>query len=571
MNEVRIIVRTQNDSKAGLVEANRDVDKFAQDSANTYANRFGQMMRQLGQRIAGPLADAGKSMGEQLGDSVNQSFTQRIGDRIRNLGRDTDASSRNAGEQIGDRIGRSVSERISRSVREGVSRSGGLAGRDGDNGRNGSDGGNTDPTGNFFTRMARKLVTTGQDGARSFVQGFVGGLQSFSQTLVGQFVTLLAIPVGLAIAPAIMTAAGSAITTGILGALGGGVIGAGIAAAFKDARVAAAGNELKTKMGGMFEEFGKPFRGPILNFMEKFSSFLDSMKPGLDKISNAFAPLLDKLGSGVIGAMQNAWPGISEAIMASAPFVETLANRMPEIGQAIGDFFRKISGQGDDAAMFFNDLITVIIKVIGWVGSLIAAFTSWYNRVRNVVTNLRALFLAFAGWLVGIFGRILDAAGAAFSWVPGLGAKLNTAKAAFTAARGHINAELAKVKDKTVTIRMRTVGLQVAQTAANVARQLSQMGYAHGGIKGAQDGGLKSGMTWVGEQGPELVKLPPGAQVHTAGDSRRMAAAGGGGETLVRLLADRTTERGLVDVLIGILRAEVVTRGGGSVQTALGR
>jgi ABC-type transporter Mla subunit MlaD len=46
-------------------------------------------------------------------------------------------------------------------------------------------------------------------------------------------------------------------------------------------------------------------------------------------------------------------------------------------------------------------------------------------------------------------------------------------------------------------------------------------GLAHGGIKGAASGMVASGMTWVGETGPELINLPPGAAVRSAGDSAR--------------------------------------------------
>lgn len=54
--------------------------------------------------------------------------------------------------------------------------------------------------------------------------------------------------------------------------------------------------------------------------------------------------------------------------------------------------------------------------------------------------------------------------------------------------------------------------------------------FAHGGAVGAASGGLRTGMTWVGEAGPELMDLSgtAGASIHTAGDSRRIARGGGG-------------------------------------------
>lgn len=45
-----------------------------------------------------------------------------------------------------------------------------------------------------------------------------------------------------------------------------------------------------------------------------------------------------------------------------------------------------------------------------------------------------------------------------------------------------------------------------------------------GGGEGRAVGGRAGGLTWVGEFGPELVALPQGSYVHTAGQSRRMTA-----------------------------------------------
>ncbi|WP_158953043.1 phage tail protein [Streptomyces scabiei] len=51
-------------------------------------------------------------------------------------------------------------------------------------------------------------------------------------------------------------------------------------------------------------------------------------------------------------------------------------------------------------------------------------------------------------------------------------------------------------------------------------------GKAAGGIIGAAAGGARGGLTWVGEQGPELVRLPYGSMVHSNPDSRRIASEG---------------------------------------------
>ncbi|MFF4356908.1 phage tail tape measure protein [Streptomyces sp. NPDC001604] len=95
---------------------------------------------------------------------------------------------------------------------------------------------------------------------------------------------------------------------------------------------------------------------------------------------------------------------------------------------------------------------------------------------------------------------------------------------------------------------------------------------ASGGIVGAAaSGGVRGGLTWVGEYEPELLELPVGSRVHSGPDSRRMAAsAGGGGGRVVQVnlvLDGKTVARALIDPL----RGEIRHINGGDVQGALGR
>jgi hypothetical protein len=122
---------------------------------------------------------------------------------------------------------------------------------------------------------------------------------------------------------------------------------------------------------------------------------------------------------------------------------------------------------------------------------------------------------------------------------------------------------------KTIDIAMRVTGV------GNVskARHAVQKQYADGGIKGAADGGNNSGLTWVGEAGPELVDLPPGAQVHTTGDSMRMSGGGSGGGGFSGTIVNQIVLDGLVlaEQMLDPQRDLVRTQFGGDVQAAYGR
>lgn len=120
--------------------------------------------------------------------------------------------------------------------------------------------------------------------------------------------------------------------------------------------------------------------------------------------------------------------------------------------------------------------------------------------------------------------------------------------------------------------RFRTYGRPVSEGADQNASQWFH-GMASGGVKGAASGPISSGLTWTGENGPELLDLPPGTTVHTSGDSARMArqmmGGGTGGPIQVILSFDKAGLTGLPLALSETIRAEV-RAGGGNVQQYYG-
>ena len=87
--------------------------------------------------------------------------------------------------------------------------------------------------------------------------------------------------------------------------------------------------------------------------------------------------------------------------------------------------------------------------------------------------------------------------------------------------------EQAKVVDR-LTKQQQKLEKAMASLAKSMEKLISKAlhGKASGGIVGAAaSGGLRSSLTWVGEQGPELLDLPAGARVWSNPDSRRKLAA----------------------------------------------
>jgi len=83
-------------------------------------------------------------------------------------------------------------------------------------------------------------------------------------------------------------------------------------------------------------------------------------------------------------------------------------------------------------------------------------------------------------------------------------------------------------------------------------------------------GGISpGGLTLVGEQGPELVRLPSGASVSSNPDTRQMLGSGGppSGPIVLEL---RSSGQRVDDMLVELLRSAIRVRGG-DVQVVLGR
>ncbi|MFE2970883.1 phage tail protein [Streptomyces sp. NPDC059340] len=87
-------------------------------------------------------------------------------------------------------------------------------------------------------------------------------------------------------------------------------------------------------------------------------------------------------------------------------------------------------------------------------------------------------------------------------------------------------------------------------------------GKASGGIVGAAaSGGVRGGLTWVGEHEPELLDLPVGSRVWSGPDSRRMAASAGGGVARVEIEI-RSSGSSEDELLLRQLRRAIRVRGG---------
>src|SRR5262245_59111625 len=157
---------------------------------------------------------------------------------------------------------------------------------------------NLDP--NQMRILIAQMGMMGRLGGRATNQGFLSQFQNLPG-LMG--------PIGIAVASAFAVSAvpllGAAIVSGILLALGGGVIALGIASAVRDPAVKAAFQPLKQTAGVIFTEMGLQFRQPLIASLGIFRDALEESRPWISAIFGELSHVVEPLSRGLADMARN--------------------------------------------------------------------------------------------------------------------------------------------------------------------------------------------------------------------------------------------------------------------------
>lgn len=127
-----------------------------------------------------------------------------------------------------------------------------------------------------------------------------------------------------------------------------------------------------------------------------------------------------------------------------------------------------------------------------------------------------------------------------------------------------VRAKLMALKNKSISVT--TFYNEIQRDAAHA----SNGARATGGISGsAAAGGIRRGLTLVGEHGRELVDMAPGSRVYPNGATEAMLGRAGGGGAARAILELHSNGSRLSDLLMEMIRLSVRARGG-DVQIVLG-
>jgi phage-related minor tail protein len=309
---------------------------------------------------------------------------------------------------------------------------------------------------------------------------------------------------------------------------------------------------------------------------------------------NGLGNLIGKLGdaSDKSSTLGKAWDKLSDAVKTIIDYgksyygtiMKIVDLAMPLLKTAL-DNGKKAFDDLKNSGVPWKQLLETLAVVLGVVAgvivvAVIGALAALSFQLRMAATLVKPLWEAFktgTRLILGFLGMVIDGAAAAFGWIPGIGPKLKDAAKKFHEFADNVNAALNDIKDRQVKITATaTVNGQRITTYSSGNVRVSSSGggrtsvnqmKATGGIVGAAaTGGLRNGLTLVGEQGAELLDLAPGTRVHSNPDTERMLAAGVGGRGVALQLEWVGGNAG--DEFMTWLRKNIRVRGG--VTAALG-
>lgn len=220
---------------------------------------------------------------------------------------------------------------------------------------------------------------------------------------------------GAAFASAVAGLLATAITTGLLTGLAAGFIGLGIFVLRKNKEIRKGWESLTTYMEKRLTKLAEPLIKPLLKGFDTIKKMFDQAAPSIGRIFEGVAPMIDPLIKAFGGLLVNMLPGIERALPGIQVVVEALAEHLPGLGTAIGDFFATIAENGPLLERVVGLMITwldIFFKALGPIlVFLMSVFADWGDAWMAMVEMIKDFF----DWAstpfdwAGFFGAIGDA------------------------------------------------------------------------------------------------------------------------------------------------------------------
>lgn len=430
----------------------------------------------------------------------------------------------------------------------------------------------TDRTGSTFSRIRDKIKTT----LRDTEQDADNGGKNIASRLIGTISSVVSSGVG-----SIKESFSSVFQGGLKGALSSGPIGAVILAGLAAAVAAVAAPIGALIAGALVLGFGAAFLGlgaVILLQNEKIKEqVFKSWAPIKETLTRAFEPLvpiLQFLGKTLSGVAKQFEPIIKQAIqLSSGPlkgFIKELGKAFLELKPAIAPMMEAFSAIIKSLGPMLRDVFKDIAQsLIGLAKSVVenrefiaGMFKLLLQLIPRVIDIIRILTDVFGAMIRFIQGQIPRAVSAFNTMRGAFNSVVNFAKTAVDGVKRWFNDMVSFVTGLpgriagAVSNMFSGVTNAASNAAARVRSIFSGIGnlipkFASGGIRGAASGGPRGNLTLVGEDGPELVRLPFGSHVSPSANTSAMMARGSGEAVVVNLYVQGSirSDRDLVRII----------------------
>lgn len=234
-------------------------------------------------------------------------------------------------------------------------------------------------------RLAQSAKRAGKKAGDNFAEELVSSVtKALPQGLENPRVIAAVAVLGAALSPVL----GAAITSAVLAGLGGAGLAAGIAGAAQDPQVTAAFGILTTSLKKDLADATVSFVDPLVGGFNHIAAISKSILPDMRSSFADLAPVVDLLVAGLGGFIRNMLPGLTAGLRAAKPFLEVFAVWLPQLGDAVGDFFDAIADGGPSALGFWTMFLGSITNTIRVLGILISLLSQTFAGIAKYIPFL---------------------------------------------------------------------------------------------------------------------------------------------------------------------------------------
>lgn len=264
----------------------------------------------------------------------------------------------------------------------------------------------------------------------------------------------------------------------------------------------------------------------------KMAAAMGTVKPVLDSIVSGFTPLMPQLtafGSAVMASVQKVATAVLPVI---TTIISTVQSVLPVVLPVLQSVITNISNIIAAASPIIAGLVTGIGTV---VSALAPVFQTIFDGIGAKVGSVLSFVGSQMGWIQEIIGTaapviasILSTAWSVIS--PIMDIAISVFKLLFNVTKTVFNGIVSVVSS--VWNKIQPIVEGVANGLSWIADKVSGLFGGGGGGSGSSSVGTnaegtnnwRGGVTWVGEEGPELIDLPKGTRILPNKESVSLAA-----------------------------------------------